>query len=171
MKAELLVPAGRTLLLAAFGWTLLQSIRGRSDLQQPFERLVIGMLALSYYDTAAIWLDAVSAQLSASVMSMGRETDLKTLLLNAMQQASSAPTNSGGHTAFNLPAVLEQAWRAGVWGVMSAVVDGVFLVISFLLECTRDVLWQFLLLLFPLGAGLYPVFPHLMGGLSLYALE
>jgi hypothetical protein len=168
---EFLVPVGRTLLLGSFGLSLVQSIRGRTDLELPFERLVVGMLALSLYDTAGLWLQAVSDQLTAAIAELGREDDLKALLLTAFQKAADAPAANGQATAFNIPAVIEQAWRTGVWGVMSALVEGAFLVVSFVLECARDVLWQIILFVFPLAAGVFPVLPRLLANLCLYAVE
>jgi hypothetical protein len=54
---------------------------------------------------------------------------------------------------------------------MTALVEGVFLIVSFVLECAQEVLWKLLLLLFPLAAGVYPVFPRMMTNLAVYAVE
>ncbi len=167
----LLAPIGRSLLLGSFAFTLMQAMRGKFDLSLTFERLVIGMLAISFYYPGALSLESVSLQLSAFILSLGEKDDLKALILNAFKDAASAPPSGGGSTSFNIPALLEQAWRTGVWGVMTALVEGVFLIVSFVLECAREVLWKLTLILFPLAAGVYPVFPRMMGNLILYGVE
>jgi len=172
LNPELLVPTGRALLLGSFGWTLLQAVRGKNDLALPFERVVIGMICLSSFQMAALYLESASDQLSSLISSAHERDDLRSLLLEAFKAAANAPSASGTPTnGFNLPEVMEQAWRTGVWGVMSALVEGVFVIASFILECAQEVLWQLLLFLFPMSAGVFPLFPRMMGNLVLYAVE
>lgn len=166
----LLVPVGKSLLLAAFAFCLIQGMRGRMELSLGFERLAIGFLAMTFYRDGAFWLEILSEQLSGRISSLG-QGDLRQFLLEAFKKAAEAPAPSGQGSSFNLPALLEQAWRTGVWGVMSALVEGIFLIVSFVLECARDVLWALLLFLFPLACGAYPVFPRILGNLVLHAVE
>ena len=169
---ELLVPIGKVLLLGSFGASLLQAIRGRFPLNVSFERLVLGMIALAYFDRAALTLQWLSDELIAAISQAGHSEDLRGLLLDAFKKAASAPAPAGsGARIFNAPAILEQAWRTGVWGVMSALVEGVYLIASFVLECARDVLWQLLLFVLPIAAGLMPVLPGMLAALTVYALE
>jgi hypothetical protein len=157
--------------LAGFAVTLIHSMRGKHDLSVPIERLLIGVLALTYYPVAATQLEALSQALSETISNLGNRDDLRALLLNAFKKAATSPTDSGNSTVFNIPAVLEQAWRTGVWGVMTSLVEGVFLVVSFVLECAQEVLWKLLLFLFPLAAGAVPIFPRLLTNQVLYSVE
>lgn len=170
ISPTLLIPTGQTLLLGAFAYSLIQSMRGRLQLQVTFERLAVGMLALSVFPKAAQGLDGLSTKLTLLIEQLGRD-DLRDFLLEAFKKAGDSPTSSGQATVFNVPAVLEQAWRVGVWGAMNALVEGTFLIVSFVLECAKEVLWTLLLFLFPLSCGVFPVFPRLMTNLALYAVE
>jgi hypothetical protein len=109
--------------------------------------------------------------LTGAIAGLGHREDLRALILEAMKKAASSGAESGTSFSLNLPAVLEQAWRTGVWGVMTALVEGIFLIVSFVLECAREVLWKLLLFLFPLACGVFPVFPKMMTNLVVYAVE
>lgn len=165
---DLLIPAGKVLLMGALGVTLVQSMRGMHGLTLPLERVVVGFLALLFFKSGSDLLLLLSEKLSFLILGAGHSVDLKTLILRAFQESGAS---SGRGSSFSVPAVLEQAWRIGVWGIMSAVVDGAFLIASFLLECARDVLWRLLLFIFPIACGLYPVFPKMLTNLVLYAVE
>jgi hypothetical protein len=171
LQPTLLIPVGRTLLLGSFGVTLINAMRGKHDLALPFERLVLAFLALTFFDIGAFQLEAMGDLLTAMILKLGQKDDLRALLTDAFKQAAASPTADGGSTSFNLPAVIEQAWRTGVWGVMTATVEGTFLVVSFVLECMQEVLWKLLLFLFPIAAGMLPVFPRMLSNLVIYAVE
>lgn len=165
-----LVPTAQAILTGAFAYSLIQSMRGRMQLQIAFERLVVALLALSLFPKAAQSLDGISNQLTLLVDQLGRD-NLREFLLEAFKRAGESPGANGQSTSFNIPAVLEQAWRVGVWGAMNAIVEGTFLIVSFVLECAKEVLWTLLLFLFPLACGVFPVFPRMMTNLALYAVE
>jgi hypothetical protein len=129
------------------------------------------MLSLSFFISGASILSTVSSELERSIAMLGHRDDLRALILDSFSKASEQPTAAGGSTSFNIPALIEQAWRTGVWGVMTSFVEGVFLIVSFVLECAREVLWQLLLVLFPLAAGVFPIFPRMLGNLVVYAVE
>ncbi|MCC7441304.1 MAG: hypothetical protein IT285_06715 [Bdellovibrionales bacterium] len=165
----LLVPVAKVLLIGTFAYALLQAMRGRVELAIAFERLVVAFLALIYFLDAALRLEGLSLELTALIGTVARD-DLRAVILDAFRNAATAPTGSGESTV-NLPAILEQAWRTGIWGIMSALVEGTFLIVAFVLECAKEVLWTLLLVLFPLACGAFPIFPRLMSNLALYALE
>jgi hypothetical protein len=166
-----LVPVGKLLLLAGFGLTLVRAMRGGIDLQECFERLAIGFLTLSFFEPVVRSLDGLSQELSALIRRLGDAEDLRRLVLEAFKRASEEGAVSSGSSLPNLPALFEQAWRTGIWGIMSQLVDWFFLIAAFLLECAHSVLWQLLLFLTPLAAGAYPFFPRVLTNLALYALE
>lgn len=161
---DLLVPASKAMLLGSFGYSLLRTVQGRQELALPFERLVVGMLALALFQPAARVLAEISAQLVELIRLSGAAQDLRALVLDAFKQ-------SLGPKGSDLPGLLEQAWRTGVWGMMSAVVEGFFLIVGFVLECAHEVLWALLLMLVPLACGVFPIFPRLLSNLVLYAVE
>lgn len=171
ISPELLIPIGKSVLLGSFGYSLVQSSRGNLPLPLAFERLLVATLALTFFQTGAKAMEELSSLLLLLIGRLGDRQDLKTLLLEAFKKSADSPAASGGSTSFNIPAVLEQAWRTGVWGVMTSLVEGVFLITSFVLECAQEVLWTLLLLLFPISAGIFPVFPKMMINLILYAIE
>jgi hypothetical protein len=86
--------------------------------------------------------------------------------LQSLKKGALAGTREGGGLS-----AIGEAWRTGVWGIMTALVEAVFLLVGFILECCREVLWTLLLFLFPLSCGVFPVFPKMMTNLVLYAVE
>ncbi|MEK6578732.1 MAG: hypothetical protein AABZ55_05850 [Bdellovibrionota bacterium] len=171
ISPDVLLPWGKTLLLASFSFCLIRSMRGLSDLHTAFERLAIGFLALLFFKDAGLLLNNLSQELSDHISNLGNQIDLKAIILEAFKKARVEPTAGGGSTVFNIPALLEQAWRTGVWGIMGAIVDWAFIIASFLLESAKDVLWSLLLFLFPLACGIYPLTPRLLTNLAIYAIE
>ncbi len=171
ISPDVLVPYGKVLLLGSLGYSLVQSMRGTHDFASVFERVTIGLIGILFFKSASDVLLKVSDELTGLISDLGSQQDLKALIFEALQKASKETPASGNSTSFNLPAVIEQAWRTGVWGVMAAIVDGVFLISSFVLECARDVFWKLLLFLFPVACGVYPIFPRMMLNQCLYAVE
>lgn len=163
-----LVPVGKVLLLGGFGYCLVRAMHGRIGLEDAFGRFIIGFLSIAIFTDVASSMDGISHQFSDMIRRLGDQDDLKKLILEAFKSASQEGNPNGG---FNIPAILEQAWRTGVWGIMSQIVDWVFLTASFLLECGHEVLWQLLLFLAPLAAGVFPIFPRILSNVALYAVE
>jgi hypothetical protein len=169
---ELLVPAGKALLLGAFGVQLVQVTRGSASLSGAFEKFAIGFLALVFFQSIARGLDGFSVALTESIQRVANSNELTAVVLEAFTRAAQEKDASGeAPWPVNVPALVEQAWRTGVWGVMNAIIEGLFLIVSFILESAREVLWHLLLVLFPIAAGLYPVFPRMAANLGLYAIE
>lgn len=171
LSPEVLVPLGRILLLGSLGISLVRSMRRPFELELTFERLVVAVLCLIFFERAAALLLVVSDEMADSISKLGDRGELKALILEAFRRSAGEPGPNGEETSFNLPAVLEQAWRTGVWGVMAMIVDWCFLIVSFLLESARGVFWQLVLFLFPLACGVYPVFPRILTNLAIYAVE
>lgn len=165
---DFLLPWGRILLIGAFGAALVLAVRESSSLEGPFVGLVIGVLGLTLYKPYSTWLSDASQQLVREVALVSDRDDLKSFILNAMERASKAPDAAGG---LSIPGFVEQAWRLGVWGVLSVVVQFVFLLSSLILECAQAVLWKLILILFPLACGLFPIAPGILKNLSLYSIE
>lgn len=171
LPMSLLEPWGRALLIAGFGFLLVRAMRGSEDLSLAFERLTIGMLALVLYRQGAEVLVRLSEELIQALRSAGDRNELKILLLDALRAAAASPTPTGGKPGINLPAISEQVFRIGVWGVMTLIVDWLFMLASLLIESAHAVFWKLILFLFPLACGIYPFFPRILSNLLLYALE
>ena len=167
---DVMLPWAKALITASFGISVIQSMRGNHDLGVAVERLIIGFLALTFFKVGATGLLAVSNELALYVGKLGDPDGLKVLILDAFQKASEIP---GPHAGIgpNVPGILEQAWRTGVWGIMTSFTEWAFMLSSFLLETAREVFWNLLLFLFPLACGVYPSFPRILGNLTLYAVE
>ena len=163
----LLVPVADVLLLGTFGISLVKSMRGLTDLQTCIERLIVGFLGIVFFKQAATTLQTVSDSLTSQLMQLGDTGRLKAIVLEAFRSAAMDTPN----TRFDTPSFVEQAWRTGVWGVMTMIVDGTFLIVSFILECAREVLWNLLQVLFPIAAGLYPILPRILINLTIYSVE
>ncbi len=166
-QPQLLSREGQALLLGTFAWTLILAMRGKLSLSEPFERLAVGFLALTFFVSGAAQLMELSQALLTKLIDPNRGEDLRVLILELLHRE---PVKNGPDAGNNFSFAAE-AWRTGVWGVMTALVEGVFLLVSFVLECAYRVLWALLLTLYPLGCGLYPLFPGMLKNLSLYGIE
>jgi len=165
-------PWGRTLLVGSFCLALMNTIREEEDLSAPFESLIIGVLALTFYPQCAAILKSLSTEIQSYLAQASSSVDLNEFVLDLLKRSAAAPSDgkpvSGG---VNLPALAEQVWKVGVWGVLTSIVQWVFLLAQFLLESGYAVLWKILVLLFPLACGVYPVLPRMLGNLAVYAVE
>lgn len=170
LQPTTLIPCGKILLVGSFGYSLVRSIRESRDLSPSFERLFIGCLMLVVFLPASKVLLDLGEELTKVISRVGQNADLRKLILESFKEAAKEPVN-GSSVSLNIPSVLEQAWRTGVWGIMSNAIDWVFMIASFLLECMRDVFWTLLLFLFPIGCGFYPVFPQVMVRMAIYTVE
>jgi hypothetical protein len=172
LSHELLIPAGKVLLLGCSGVQLIAVTRGSATFSQVFERVCLGFMSITFFLSVARGLDHLAGELAETIRKISGSEDLQTLVLEVMSRASREVDANGNRPSFlNLPAMVSQAWRTGVWGVCTAIIEAVFLIASFLLEVARSVLWELLLTLFPIGAGLSPLAPKLLHNLFLYALE
>jgi hypothetical protein len=165
-------PWGRALLIGSFSLALVQAIRHEEELSDAFEGLAIGLVALVFYRDGGALLGSLSKELQSYLHRVGDGVDLKQYLLGLIQQSAATPVGGKPVTGgVNLPALTEQVWRMGVWGVLTTIVDWLFLLAQVLLEAAHAVLWKLLLLLYPLSCGVYPLSPRMLGNLSLYAVE
>ena len=168
----ILVPVGQTLLLGTFGIALVKSMRGTFDLYLTFERVIVAFLALTFFRSAAAGLLSMADAMAIAIRNYGQQEELKTVILTALKKAAAEPAPGGGPTyGVNLPAIFEQAWRSGIWGALSTIVDWIFLIVAFLLESARAVLWKLFLVLFPVACGVYPITPKMLSNLAIYAVE
>lgn len=168
--SSLLISWGKILLLGAFSFSMIQAMRGEKGLSECFERLCISMIFFVFYISWSETLEKMSIQMTNQLGNFQQQDSLKKLIFDSLKQASHTPTLSG-ETSFNIPAIIEQVWRTGVWGIMSSIVEFVFLLTDLLIECARVTLWKLVLLLFPLACGVYPVMPRIMINFILYLFE
>jgi hypothetical protein len=186
LTPNLLLPAAKILILGSFGICLVLALRNDSELEVPFERLAIGFLILLFFQPALSSLWSLGQELMELVQKMAPQQSLKDFVLSSMIKAGTfyEPTTPkswkdfGANTGHNFSSIIgnalslaNQAIRTGVWGVASSIVEFFFLLAYLVLESARDVLWQFLLIFFPLGAALYPIFPRILHNLITYAIE
>jgi len=166
-----LIPSGKILLLGSFGGRLVLSMRKKEPLDEAFLAFAAGLFALAFYPEAMQGLSSLGEQLAQWISHLGNPDGLKQLIVESLRSAAQAPAADGSATRLNLAALAEQALRTGVWGVVSAIADFIFLLAGFLLEVSRTVLWQITLFLFPLGCGLLPLLPGVFQGMLRTAVE
>jgi len=164
---NLLQPVGRILLLGTIGYAIYRVIEGEYEFEEAITGAVIGFLGLWFYTDGFNVLNSISEQL---ITFLGDHMDHRTLteqLIGAIQKSPSAQSG-------NLPSVGEvfgQMWRAGVWGVVSSLIELVFLISDYVIVVSQKVLSKQVILFFPIACGLYPVFPGVFSNLALYAVE
>jgi len=171
LSPEILFPAAKILIVGAFGISIIRSFRESDELTPAFESFAVGFFALLFFREGLSWLSNTGKELSEFIAHQGDSQSLREMVLSALAATEKAPLPGGEKTLLNIPSLVEQAWRLGVFGIMSQIVDFFFLLSSFLIETARSVFWQILLFLFPLGCGVYPIFPGILRNLSVYAVE
>ncbi|MGE4108222.1 MAG: hypothetical protein AB7F66_13490 [Bacteriovoracia bacterium] len=162
--ASILIPLGQTLLLGAFAYTLLLSMRNRLGLDVAFERLIIAFFGLVFFRDLAAGLNSLSEMLNTKLSEIPG-IGLKELLSEALKKSSEESGLKFSVGNQFLGHIL------GVWGVIKAAIELVFLLIGFILKSAKAVLWELLLFTAPLACGVFPVFPRMLINICIYAVE
>jgi hypothetical protein len=172
MNYELLKSASFTLLLGTFGVSLVLAIRRGERLSVPFERLALAFFAIQFYQPLFAGLFSLGTSLGEFISRLGDQESIFKFIAGSLYSAAT-DTNSSTHFAPtpNIPGLLSQAIRTGVWGIAASSVELVFLLVKFLLEIGRDLLWQTLLVFFPLSAAFLPISPRTPLSMILMGLE
>jgi hypothetical protein len=166
-----LIPAGNALLTLSTGFSVLRAIRQRGSVEQALIGLAVGMLGMSFYPIAIQSLQQLSQLLESDIQKLGNPQTLKDLVFQSIQSAADEAGPNGEKYKFNIPAVVEQVFRTGVWGIASTIGDFFFLLAGYFIEVRRDVLIALVQFLFPLVWGLYPAIPTLGNSIIAYLLE
>lgn len=171
VQMKLLLPAGKIILLGCSGYSVFQAVRGASEPVAVVETLVVAFVGLTFYAELLNGLQAVSESLVGYLSKAGDAGSLKDFILSALANAADATTSSGDKTSFNIPAVVEQVFRLGVWGVMTSIVECVFLLADFIIQASQAVLWNLMTFLAPIACALLPLTSRIATGLATYAVE
>lgn len=161
---------GKVLLLGSFGISLVRAMRGDLKLEVVFERVVIGIIFFSFYKSFGNGLESITKELTLQIKRLNPDEDLKELIIAGMKKAASTP-NTNGVSGINVSEVFEQALRTGVWGVLNAVVEFLFILSELLIECAHAVFVKLALIIFPLSIGVFPILPKVMTNMMLYLVE
>ena len=176
---RLLVRPAEALLLITFSWALLQAVREKERLEEPFIRMALAVVLLQSYEFLFVGLNRMSQELALYLERLGDKTALIDFVSQAMVRAATlhnAPASSGvaGQvfaSAGNLAEYLSQALRTGVWGACASIVEFLFLTIRYVLLVGRDVLWELVLVFAPLMIGFMPLTARLLVAMVLCAIE
>lgn len=152
---------GQSLLLAGVGFQLIQVVRGELDVVRVIETLVIAIIGMRFYPEFFSTLESISQSLNHTITHTKSGQSLNDFIVQRYKDAYKPDSLD----------VLGQAWRFGVWGVVSTLVDMIFLVLSYLLTFTKEVFWEILITLFPICAGLYPLFDSSLKNFIAFAFE
>jgi|GEM_PF-1463873 len=171
LARDLLSRPAQLILLATFAISLLLAARKGEGLAGAFERYAVGFLAILFYPSLLQGLFSLGQQLDTFLAQLGERDGLKDFIIQTL--TSSATKNGPGFDKSipNFISFLAQVFRSGVWGIVSSLTELVFLLAKFILEVSRDALWQILFIFFPLGAGFFPIFPRALANMALLALE
>ncbi|HAR43414.1 MAG TPA: hypothetical protein DCS07_12420 [Bdellovibrionales bacterium] len=171
INSDILIPVGRSLLIGSFGISILKAIREGEGFLESFESFAIGFLALLYFKPCLIGIVELCNSLAELIPKIGNPQGLKDMVLGNLATAAQAPNPNGSSTVINIPSSLEQIWRLGVWGILSQIIDYMFLLVTYLLTAARSVFLQVVAFLFPIVAGLYPALPGLLKNTIAYSFE
>ena len=109
--------------------------------------------------------------LTQDIQRLGDAQSLKKLVWESIQSASNEPGPDGKKVLINAPAVIEQLFRSGVWGIASMIADFFFLIAQSFVEVRRDILLGLIEFLVPLMWGLYPIRPEIGNSILPYLIE
>ena len=165
VDTSILVPVGRVLLIGSFGYCLIQALRNEEELQESFEGLVVGLLALLFFRQGAALLDSLSSSLVGFLESRGGEAKMIAQIKGLYTSVNTDPALKSDSSG------VWPALKLGIWSVLVTITQFLFICVDGVLMLAKKVLWQLLLVLFPLAAGVFPIFPAMMKNLSLYAVE
>jgi hypothetical protein len=161
----ILLPVGRILLLGAFAYILVRNLRDDEELSESIEALVVGFLALIFFREGAALLSKVSGEMVSYLEAAGGGASVMGQLTASLETAhKDTRTSQNTLTYIN-------TLKGGVWGTLIVISQFIFMCVEGLLIAAQKVLWNLLLTLTPIAAGLYPVFPSMLKSLSLYAIE
>ena len=164
---DLLAPTGRILLLAGSGYAIYQVVRGEYEFEKAIIGMVVGIVGLAFYMQAFGVLNSIADSLLSFLANHMNKDSLS-------QQIEAAVKSSETVKQGKLPTTSEmigQVWRAGVWSVASSIIELIFVLADPLIEVSQKVLLNLILFMYPVGCGLYPIFPKVFYNLSLYAVE
>lgn len=163
VDTKILTQTGEILLLGATGYSVFQVLRGRWFFEDAIFRVFFAILCLSSFKEATDWLYGLSELLEGKFASYESETPLKSFLLESLAKSALQPAaDPTAYSKMNVVALLEQALRIGVWGVMTDIIEGLFVLIRFALPLIQKVFWNILLVLSPIAIGLFPVRERLL---------
>ncbi len=164
---EIMIPVGRVLLLGTSGYAIYQVIRGEYEFEEAITGALVGMLGLTFFLSGFQALQNIGDSfLSLLSQHMSRDT-LKEQIVGAIQASG---TTRGGRLPDN-GEFFSQIWRAGIWGVVSSLVELLFILADILIESAQQVFLKLIIFLFPIGCGLFPLFPKIFTNLVVYAFE
>lgn len=172
MNYDLMKVPAFSLLLGCFGVSLLLALRKGESVHLPFERLIFGFLAITFYTPILSGLGILGEELRLFIYRLGDQEALNSFISKALYSAATKFDQSHplGNTG-NAGNYLLQIFRTGVWGILSSITELIFVLAAFLIEVGRDALWEVVLVLFPLGAAFIPVNPKIALGMALMAVE
>ncbi|MBI2712582.1 MAG: hypothetical protein HYX41_07005 [Bdellovibrio sp.] len=162
---------GVSLLLFSFGFRIVLALRKQEKLEPCFVGLAIGLLGITFFSTFIDILSRLSDALTQEIQRLGDAQALKKLVLQSIEAAANEPDANGNKVLLNIPAVIEQLFRFGVWGTASSIADFFFLIAQTFVEVRRDVLLGLVRFLMPLIWGLYPLRPEFGHSICSYLLE
>ncbi len=163
--------SGKAILLGAFGFNLVLALRKGERLESSFVALAIGFLGITFFRSWLEVLFRLSDLLTYEVQKLGDTQALKNLVLKSIEASASEPDSNGSKFLLNIPALTEQIFRIGVWGIATTIADFFFLIAQAFVEVRRDILLGLLQFLVPLIWGLFPLRPEIGISIFNYTME
>jgi hypothetical protein len=172
LPKHFLLSVGGLILPAAAGWSIIQALGNKDSLRQSITLFFVGALALTFYDAGFELLKQLGDILEKDIQKLGNPNILKNLVWKSISTAAGEPDAAGDIPSIaNLPAIGEQVFRTGVWGIASTMGDFFFLLSELFIEVRRDVLLTLIHIFFPIFCGFLPLFPSLLKSATLQVVE
>ena len=161
-NSDIFLGVSKILVIGSFGASLVRAMRHDFSLQDSFMRLLAAFLGIFFFREYFSLLSTLSDGLSGLVDSSTGGSTTAGQIWDAQVKAGATQGVLNGYS---------QMLKFSVWGVVSSLIDLVFILSRELLTAARDVLWQLCVVLFPLAASLAPYFPNILMNLIVYSLE
>lgn len=163
--------AGMALLLGSFGLRVILALRKGESVEACFVALAIGLLGITFFSSFIKLICQLSDSLSHDIERLGDTQSLKKLVWESIQASAGEADSNGRKVGFNIPSLVEQLFRTGVWGIATTIADFFFLIAQSFVEVRRDILLSLVQFLMPLIWGVYPIRPEIGHTILAYVIE
>jgi len=175
-SAEIFLPVSRIIVAGAIAYSALKTIQGSERVEYFTLSCIISLLGIAFYQSYFSTLESISSSFELFIQSAGKGESVFKVLARMWAHADSThsmPDFSDPQGGNSIASALKFAAtiKTGVWGVITMVIEFLFIILSEVLVALSTTLLKVVELLFPLGAALFAARPEILKNLALYSVE
>lgn len=176
LSSDLFVPVSRIAVVGSVAFGAIQVLRGRETAEWLVIGAAVGLLGIVFSQAYFSTLSLLSETLTIFIKSAGSGDSVfqvfSRLLDNAVKDAPMPAFNDPyGSMSAVQGNILGAALKTGVWGVITLIIEFLFMILGEVLQALANTLLQIIQIIFPIGAALYAARPEIIKNLALYSAE